>query len=148
VLDLNVIRSRLDFIDENVTYLAKIAELKFESFSSDPDKTRSTRYALQVCIEACLDIGQHIIAGLGLGRPANYKDVFTTLSNKDILSADFAKKIIPMARFRNRLVHLYWEVDNEKMYEIIQNDLGDFAEFTKQITDFTDEYEKTNNVEK
>lgn len=144
MLDLNVIRSRLDFIDENVTYLTKIAKLNYAAFATDPDKTRSARYALQVCIEACLDIGQHIIAGLGLGRPANYKDVLTTLSNKDILSADFAQKIIPMARFRNRLVHLYWEVDNEKIYEIIQNDLGDFAEFTRQITDFIDEYENEN----
>ncbi|WP_427916551.1 DUF86 domain-containing protein [Thermincola ferriacetica] len=47
--------------------------MSYDTFSSDPDKTRSVRYALQISIEACLDIGQHLLAGLGLGRPANYQ---------------------------------------------------------------------------
>jgi uncharacterized protein YutE (UPF0331/DUF86 family) len=39
-----------------------------------------------------------------------------------------------MARFRNLLVHLYWKVDNQRVYQIIQNDLGDLDTFRQQVS--------------
>ena len=77
-----------------------------------------------------------------------WKEVNSVLLGKnDILTADFAQKIMPMARFRNRLVHLYWEVDNENIYEIMQNDLDDFTGFATQISEFVKEYQEKNSVE-
>jgi uncharacterized protein YutE (UPF0331/DUF86 family) len=38
-----------------------------------------------------------------------------------------------MARFRNVLVHLYWTVDYERLYDIIRGDLGDLREFVRAI---------------
>lgn len=141
VLDLKVIKMRLDLLDDNVSYLNSIAKMKLEEFAADRDKTRSARYALQVSIEACLDIGNHIIAGRALGRPADYKDVFAILGKNNIVSPDFAQKILPMAKFRNRLVHIYWEVDNEDIFKIMQNDLGDLVEFARQINRFIAKHE-------
>jgi uncharacterized protein YutE (UPF0331/DUF86 family) len=40
-----------------------------------------------------------------------------------------------MARFRNLLVHQYWEINYARMYNIISGpDLDDFKEFIQQIT--------------
>jgi len=40
-----------------------------------------------------------------------------------------------MARFRNLLVHRYWEIDYARMYEIITGpDLDDLEEFIIQIS--------------
>ena len=44
-----------------------------------------------------------------------------------------------MARFRNLLVHRYGEIDDERVLEIIQHNLGDIVEFEKQIQRFIDE---------
>jgi uncharacterized protein YutE (UPF0331/DUF86 family) len=41
-----------------------------------------------------------------------------------------------MAKFRNRLVHLYWEISNRKVYEIIRDDIEDFKLFEKSIVRF------------
>jgi len=41
-----------------------------------------------------------------------------------------------MAKFRNRLVHLYWEINPEKIFEIVQNNLEDFKLFEKKIVEF------------
>jgi len=38
-----------------------------------------------------------------------------------------------MARFRNLLVHLYWEVNNQRVYEILQKDLDDFDLFLEKL---------------
>jgi uncharacterized protein YutE (UPF0331/DUF86 family) len=41
-----------------------------------------------------------------------------------------------MAKFRNRIVHIYNEVDPEEIYKIVQNNLEDFVMFLKEITIF------------
>jgi len=43
---------------------------------------------------------------------------------------------------RNILVHMYAEVDVEMVYEILQNNLGDFDEFTKYIARYLEKGEK------
>ncbi len=42
------------------------------------------------------------------------------------ISASDAARFALMARFRNRLVHLYEEVSDEEVYRILHEDLGDF----------------------
>lgn len=41
-----------------------------------------------------------------------------------------------MAKFRNRLIHLYWEVDNEQVHEILQLRLDGFKRFLDYIALF------------
>lgn len=38
-----------------------------------------------------------------------------------------------MSRFRNLLVHGYWNVDDEQIYRIIQNDLADLDDYLQSI---------------
>ena len=38
-----------------------------------------------------------------------------------------------MAKFRNKLVHVYWDLDKEQIYQIIQNNLSDFDNFISII---------------
>ena len=41
-----------------------------------------------------------------------------------------------MARFRNRLVHLYWEIDIEAIYALIHENLEDFKRFEQMVVEF------------
>jgi uncharacterized protein YutE (UPF0331/DUF86 family) len=38
-----------------------------------------------------------------------------------------------MARLRNLLVHLYWKVDNTRVYQAIRDDLGDYEAYLAAI---------------
>jgi len=38
-----------------------------------------------------------------------------------------------MAKFRNMLVHVYWEIEDGKVFEIIQEDLKDLEEFIDEV---------------
>jgi uncharacterized protein YutE (UPF0331/DUF86 family) len=40
------------------------------------------------------------------------------------------------APFRNRLVHIYWEVDDEMVYEILNQDINDIRIFLKAYLEF------------
>lgn len=47
-----------------------------------------------------------------------------------------------MTKFRNKIVHFYDDIDEEEIYNILLNNLGDFEDFLKYISYFL---EKVNN---
>jgi uncharacterized protein YutE (UPF0331/DUF86 family) len=49
------------------------------------------------------------------------------------LAADFAEELAATAEFRNRLVHLNWEVDNRQVHALMKNRLGDLFRFLEAI---------------
>ncbi len=49
---------------------------------------------------------------------------------------DFIRQLKDMTKFRNRLIHLYWEVDDEQVYEILKSRLNDFKKYLDHIAVF------------
>ena len=60
-------------------------------------------------------------------------DTFKVFADTDVIEKEFALELVKMARFRNRLVHLYWEVDIQEVWRIIQTRLDDFEDYISQI---------------
>lgn len=48
----------------------------------------------------------------------------------------FYQCLVKKAKFRSRLVHLYWEIDKETLYGFIQDDLNDFKLFEQKIVEY------------
>ena len=44
-----------------------------------------------------------------------------------------------MVSFRNRVVHLYWNVDDAVVYHILQENLSDFETYIGYVIDFAQE---------
>lgn len=99
-------------------------------------KTDSAKYLLVLSIECCLDAAHHIIASEGFRVPKDYFDTFKILNEKGIVPDTFMPTLRRMVRFRNRLVHLYWEVDDHMVYQILQDNLRDFETFVDYVLDF------------
>lgn len=47
-----------------------------------------------------------------------------------------ASRLSSTARLRNLLVHRYWVIDDEKVYENAKKGLGDFEDFTAHVRSF------------
>lgn len=120
-------------IDEFLELLKQIGSSKEDTFIRDKILIGSAKYYLQVSIEACLDVANHIIATGQLRAPRDYADSFSVLNEAGFISSGLCQKLRKMAKFRNRLVHLYGEIDNSYIYSFIQNDLDDFISFKKAI---------------
>lgn len=117
-------------------YLEKLTELKHiekKDFISDFRNSNSAKYLLQVSIECCLDIANHIIASEKFRSPDDYADSFRVLNEQKIVPDSLIDRLIEMAKFRNRIVHVYWEVDEDLIYDIMQNYLNDFELFIQSI---------------
>ncbi len=82
------------------------------------------------------DIGRHIIAKKGLGKPEVYSHIFELLGQHGIISPEFSKQIKKMAGYRNRLVHEYFHITAEELHNLINTRLEDFEQFSKFIVEF------------
>ena len=107
------------------------------TFLQDFTNVESAKHLLQVSIECCLDIAHHIVADEGYRTPTDYYDTFMVLHENGILPEAFMPTLRKMVSFRNRVVHLYWEVDDVAVHRILQENLGDFETYIRHILDFS-----------
>jgi uncharacterized protein YutE (UPF0331/DUF86 family) len=119
-----------------VEKLNHLATLSREEFLSDFTKIESAKHLFQISVECCLDVSNHIIASERFRAPKNYAESFEILSEKGIFPKTFLTTLRQMVQFRNRLVHLYWEVDAEIIYGILEKNLRDFDLFARCIVDY------------
>jgi len=52
------------------------------------------------------------------------------------LPESLALRLASAARLRNLLVHRYWDIDDEKVYESVKEGLGDFEGFIDAVRRF------------
>jgi len=120
-----VVRKRLNKLDEYLSILHRFQKYSFEEFSHDPEHYGSAERFLHLAIETTIDLGNHVVAELGLGTVNWYSDIPAILAEKGYLSTDLKEKWIRMIGFRNVLVHGYTEIDRRIVYDVLQHRLGD-----------------------
>lgn len=116
-------------LDEYLSILRKISKTPKETFLKDKILIGSAKYYLQVSIECCLNVANHIIASEKLRAPRDYSDSFMVIQEEKLISSGLGNRLRQMAKFRNRLIHLYGEIENAYVYEYIKEDLKDIEKF-------------------
>lgn len=121
---------------EYLKHLRRLAKVDADQFVIDPDKTGSARYYFVAAIEICVDIGNHIISAEHLRAPSEYADVFRVLGERKIFPPEFVRTLEQMVGFRNRLVHVYDDVNDNRVHEFLNTGLVDFDRFQDHILKF------------
>ncbi|MGQ9631109.1 MAG: type VII toxin-antitoxin system HepT family RNase toxin [bacterium] len=78
----------------------------------------------------------HLISKNGWRTPEDYADTFRVMMENGAFDSEFLRVLMSMARFRNRLIHIYWSVDNAEVYRILSENLGDLERFLLDIGGF------------
>lgn len=133
VADREIVRERCSRIRRYVKDLKKLSEISSEHFKQNRERQYAVLHALQLAIEASIEIGTHICSADGLGAPLSYAETFDLLEQGCVLDKNLATKLRSMARFRNRIVHFYWEMDLDEVYFILTKQLTDFNQYLKAI---------------
>lgn len=113
--------------------LRRLAATPREAFLADPDKVGNAKYHFVIAIECCIDVANHIIASEGYRFPKDNADSFAVLIEQGIVEPGLREALGSMARFRNRLVHLYWDIDDARVHRFLQEALGDLERFGAEI---------------
>ncbi|MFZ5648494.1 MAG: type VII toxin-antitoxin system HepT family RNase toxin [Bacillota bacterium] len=135
-VDKLLVKQRLALISRYVGELEELAKLPKADFL-DIRTAASAESFLRRSLEAVFDIGRHILAKSGGANMAlEYKGIAQGLADKGIVSGRLKQQLMKMAGYRNRLVHLYHQVSEEELYEIIRNDLKDLKLFVEQVMEY------------
>ena len=135
-LNVTSLKHRVQRLEQYISELEKQQPITLDRFRNDFTRQLAVERAFQAAIEGCTDIAAHIVSVYELGHPEESRDVFRFLIKAGYLDHDFGQAMISMVAFRNRLVHLYWDVDVEKLHQYLQEDvslLRQFRDFTIQI---------------
>lgn len=88
---------------------------------------------LQRACETSIDIANFIVKKRKLGIPQNSRDAFDFLLQARIIDDSLQVKMKHMIGFRNVAIHEYQTLDLNIVKSIIDNNLGDFEEFSKVV---------------
>jgi uncharacterized protein YutE (UPF0331/DUF86 family) len=127
------VRSRCSEIEESVVRLEQLRSLGRDEFLASRDAQDIACYRLLVAIEAALALCYHVSAKKLSRVPEEYAECFGVLQHAGIIAPDLAARLQQMARFRNLLVHLYWKIDQARVFEILSTDLDDLRRFAAAI---------------
>ena len=135
-LENDALRRLFDELDralEKLRDLSKLSERKLLDHYASID---AAKYNFIVAIGAGVDICNRIIAKENFGYPQEYAEVIKIMEERKVFNEDLATHWKEMVKFRNLLVHLYWKVENEKLYDYLRNNLGDFEVFKSAIRNY------------
>ncbi|HEX3046124.1 MAG TPA: DUF86 domain-containing protein [Bacillota bacterium] len=137
MLNNQLIIDRLLLIDGYLAELQKLATINREIFLADKKNGAAAESFLRRALETIFDIGRHILARSGnVDLASEYKAIARGLGDLKIIDMELSTKLVQMAGYRNRLVHLYHIVNDEELYEIISTDLGDIVKFISAMKEY------------
>lgn len=131
----DVILNKISIIERCMN---RVREVYANDVGSLKDFTKQDSIILNIqrACEASIDLGMHIVAEQKLGLPQTSRDAFDMLHKALIIDENTAKRLKAMVGFRNIAVHDYQTVNIDILQQIVENHLGDFTDFTKQILKF------------
>jgi len=132
----DLIQKRLQKLNDYLAILRKLRRYTREEFITDPEHYGSAERFLQLAIEVCNDLGNHIVADLELGVVDTYADVPTLLAKHGYIDESLRQVWTRMIGFRNILVHDYLLVDRTIVHSVLKQDLDDFERLKRVFAQF------------
>ncbi len=133
MIDEARILGKLQTITGALSKLEKLALMDEEAFLGDFRSIDSAKYNLQISVEAMIDVCNHIISRNRLRVPKTNAESFEIVTESGVLPKEALPVYRSMARFRNRIVHMYDQVDDGQVYTILKERLTDIQMFTEAI---------------
>jgi uncharacterized protein YutE (UPF0331/DUF86 family) len=131
--------SHLRELSEALKDWERYQSISIEELGTNRDKKNMVLHAMLISIQAAIDIAAHIIAVKELRKPSTYRETFEILEEEQIISEELANALSDLAGFRNVLVHIYWGLDLEQAYALLQNDLKVLEGFKKAVKELLEE---------
>ena len=123
---------------EDIQRLVEPIKTLDEFISPEKKDTRNLiLHYLRIALESVLDISRHIIAVKGFGiSDIETENLIDIIGRNGVIPYEFSKKIRGMAGMRNAIVHVYWSLDYQKIFDVAKNHLTDFEDFARYILDY------------
>lgn len=120
-------------LEDYLKQIREYSDISAEDYAQHWKTQRIVERTLQIMIETCVDIANHIIADSKFRIPKSYRDTFVVLEEEGILNTDISESLQRMAQFRNVVVHGYDKIDEAIVLAILKQNLQDFSAYRDAI---------------
>lgn len=139
-IDREKIKQRFSDINEALSEINRIVSLDDKEFWSKKEYIAAVKYYLLQAIEAAGSICVHIAAKKFNKGISAFGECFEILQTEGLVSEDLTTRLKKMVKFRNKLIHRYWEIEDKNILQYARNDTGDFNEFIKAVDNILEPY--------
>lgn len=142
LVDKAVILRKISELEVYQKQIREFSDITLQGYKADWKTQRIVERTLQIMIETCADIANHIVSDRGMRSPTSYTDTFKVLFENNIIDSELFTIMEKMAKFRNIVVHQYEEVDAEIVIIILKKHLGDFDRFKDAVLAYLKDFPK------
>jgi uncharacterized protein YutE (UPF0331/DUF86 family) len=133
LVDKILIMRKLADLETYINQMQEYSTITVKEYSKDWKIQRIVERTLQMMIELCVDIINHVIADKKYRVPTSYGDTFQVLEEEGLISDEQCNTMKKMAQFRNIIIHHYDKVDETIVVNILRQNLKDFLEYRDSI---------------
>lgn len=134
MVEAGTVRRLLETVEQRLSRLERAAGTSLGDYLTDPDLQDIVERNLEVCIQACIDLGLHVLADFPSRLPETNRGVFKALHREGLVGEDLASRLERMAGFRNVLAHGYAHVVAERVHATL-SELDDIRSYLEQLGD-------------
>lgn len=124
-----IVKKKLALLERNISFLQAYAKMPKSVFVEDFTVSGAALHYMVESIEIIVDIGMHILSEDFNEQANSYIDAILQLGQKKIVPKKFADDNQTMARFRNRIIHVYGDVDLRLVYDFLKDSPKIFKKF-------------------
>ncbi|MCP4168936.1 MAG: DUF86 domain-containing protein [Chloroflexi bacterium] len=128
------IERRLNELNERLARLRPLQVKTRDDFLEDAYLRDIVERNLEIAAQCCIDISHRIITIEQAQKPQDYYEAVLRMGELGVVPPAFARRMAPIAGFRNILIHEYLSIDWDITYARLQNldELGQFARFISE----------------
>mgnify|MGYP001564377349 CR=1 FL=1 len=145
MLDKELIKTKIELIQRDMERLEELKGFTIDEIAKDFYKWSTLKLVMVEIIGRAVDINSHVIAELGDLKekaPDSLKETFLRMGKMKILPDDFTKEIAESASFRNKIVHEYNHLLEEKVYETVNDALSQYTQYCGYILKFLESHKE------
>lgn len=139
-----IVLTKLDFMMNYLDSLKGFESVTLEEYLEDYNKQLVVERLLQLIIQVAIDINRYFLKQLEIEQPETNFEIFIEVGRRGIIAMELAEQLAPSGSLRNRLVHMYEEIDPVKVHEAIQKALQAYRIYQRQVTTYLDLLEVDN----
>lgn len=133
MVDKALILRKIAGLDLYLEQVREFSTITVTAYRDDWKTQRVVERTLQMMIETCSDVANHLISDRGMRTPESYADTFRVLLENHVIDAELASTMEKMVKFRNVVVHQYEAVDAEIVVAILRKHLDNFGKFRDAV---------------
>jgi uncharacterized protein YutE (UPF0331/DUF86 family) len=133
-----IVLTKLDFMTNYLDNLRRFEYITLEEYLNDYNTQLIVERLLQLIIQVAIDLNRYLLKQLGIEQPATNFELFLEMARRSIITMELAETLAPSGSLRNRLVHLYEEIDSVQVHQAIHKALSNYPIYQRQIASYLD----------